>query len=109
MAAIKKPVERRRGRGKWMVLGVTALVGFLAVETGWAGFGWAMLRSRVYPNDAALLGWVPGDTGGVAIVDPHQLELSALGAEGSPSRSALSRTRDDVKQATGVDLAFDVD
>ena len=97
------------GRGKWMALGVTALAGFLAVETGWAGFGWAQLRSAVYPNDMALLGWVPGDTGTIVIVDPHQLDLKALGVEGSTSRTALERTRDDVKKATGIDLAFDVD
>jgi hypothetical protein len=107
MAAIRKPAGR--GRGKWMVLGVMALVAFLAVETGWAGFGWAALRSAVYPTDTALLGWVPGDTAGVAIVDPHQLKLEALGAEGNTSRAALERTRNDVKQATGIDLAFDVD
>jgi hypothetical protein len=107
MAASKRPA--RRGSGKWMVLGVAALAAFVAVETGWAGFGWAALRSAIYPNDAALLGWVPGDTAGVAIVDPHQLKLEALGAEGTTSRSALARTRDDVKQVTGIDLAFDVD
>lgn len=97
------------GRGKWMALGVVALAVVLAVETGWAGFGWAHLRAAVYPNDTALLGWVPGDTGTVVIVDPHQLELKALGGEGSTARTALERTRDDVKRATGIDLAFDVD
>jgi hypothetical protein len=97
------------GSGKWKALGVMAVLGFLAVETGWAGFAWAHLRARVYPADTALLGWVPADTGGVAILDPHQLELKALGGEGSTSRTALERTRDDVKRATGIDLAFDVD
>jgi hypothetical protein len=97
------------GRGKWMVLGVLGLAGFIAVETGWAGFGFAQLRSAVYPTDTGLLGWVPGDTGAVVIVDPHQLHLDALGAEGTVVRAAVERTRDDVKEATGVDLAFDVD
>lgn len=98
-----------KGRSRWVWLGATALAAFLAVETGWAGFGWAHLKAAVYPNDTALLGWVPGDTGAVVIVDPHQLELKALGAEGSTARTAVERTRDDVKRATGIDLAFDVD
>jgi hypothetical protein len=97
------------GRGKWMALGVLAVLVFLAVQTGWAGFGWAHLRAAVYPNDTSLLGWVPGDAGGVVIVDPHQLELKAFGGEGSTARTALERTRDDVKRASGIDLAFDVD
>jgi hypothetical protein len=108
MAAIKK-TPKPAGRAKWKVLGVTAVAAFLAVETGWAGFGWAALRSAVYPNDASLLGWVPGDTAAVVIVDTHQIDQKALGAEGSTARTALTRTRDDVKRATGVDLVFDVD
>jgi hypothetical protein len=92
-----------------MALGVVALTAFLAVETGWAGFGLAHLRAAVYPNDTGLLAWVPGDVGTVVIVDPHQLKLEALGGEGGVARTALTRTRDDVKKATGIDLAFDVD
>ena len=113
MAATTKKAKptgaKPAGRGKWMVEATLALAGFLAVETGWAGFGWAQLRSAVYPNDLALLGWVPGDTAAIVILDPHQLELKALGVEGSTTRSALERTRNDVKKATGIDLAFDVD
>jgi hypothetical protein len=97
------------GRGKWLALGVTAFAAFLAVETGWAGFGWAHLKAAVYPNDTGLLGWVPAATGAVVIVDPHQIHLETLGAEGDTARTALDRTRDDVRRATGVDLAFDVD
>ncbi len=108
MAATTKNAKPA-GRGKWMALGVTALAAFLAVETGWAGFGWAQLRSAVYPNDVGLLGWVPGDTGAIVILDPHQLKLEALGVEGSTTRTALERTRDDVKKASGINLAFDVD
>ncbi len=92
-----------------MALGVVALAGFLAVETGWAGFGWAQLKATVYPADTGLLGWVPESTGGVVIVDPHQLDVKALGAPGSPAREAIDRTRADVKEATGIDIAFDVD
>jgi hypothetical protein len=97
------------GGGKWKALVVLAVLVFLAVQTGWAGFGWAHLRAAVYPNDTALLGWVPGDAGGVVILDPHQLDLKALGGEGSTVRTALQRTRDDVKRAAGIDLVFDVD
>jgi hypothetical protein len=106
MAAAKKSGG---GWGKWKALGVLGVATFLAVETGWAGFGWAKLRSAVYPNDTALLGWVPGDTTVVAVVDPHQLGQGALGGEGSTARSAIDRTRNDVKRVTGIDLAFDVD
>jgi len=111
MAATTRTPKKTKpaGRGKWIVLGATALAGFLAVETGWAGFGWGQLRSAVYPNDMALLGWVPADTAGVVIIDPHQLDLEALGVQGSTTRTALVRTRDDVKKASGIDLAFDVD
>jgi len=92
-----------------VVLGVLALGAFVGIESGWAGFGWAQLKSAVFPRDEALLAWVPDDTSALAIVDPHQLKLEALGGEGSTARTALTRTRDDVKKATGVDLAFDVD
>ncbi len=101
--------KKAAGWGKWKALGVFAVAAFLGVETGWAGFGWAKLRSAVYPNDTALLGWVPGDTGAIAVIDPHQLNRDALGGEGSTTRTALERTRDDVKKVTGIDLAFDVD
>jgi hypothetical protein len=99
----------RSGRGKWIFLGAMAVAAVIAVESGWAGFGWAQLRASVFPRDEALLGWVPGDTSAVAILDPHQLDLKALGGEGSTARTALERTRDDVKKASGIDLAFDVD
>ncbi len=97
------------GRGKWWVLGTIGVAGFLAVETGWAGFGWAHLKSAVFPRDESLLAWVPARTDAVVIVDPHLLDAKALGAEGSTARTALERTRDDVKKATGIDLALDVD
>jgi hypothetical protein len=103
------PARARRGRGTWMAVGVLGLAGFLAVETGWAGFGLAHLKSMIYPTDAGLLEWVPGDTGSVVVFDPHQLVQESLGKEGGAVRSALQRTRDDVKRATGIDLAFDVD
>jgi hypothetical protein len=97
------------GRGKWWALGTIAVAGFLAVETGWAGFGWAHLKSAVFPRDESLLAWVPARTDAVVIVDPHLLDAKALGGEGTTARAALERTRDDVKKATGIDLALDVD
>jgi hypothetical protein len=97
------------GKGKWLALGVTAFAAFLAVETGWAGYGFAHLKAAVYPSDTGLLGWIPATTETVVIVDPHQVDLKALGAEGDTARTAISRIRDDVKRASGVDLAFDVD
>jgi hypothetical protein len=82
---------------------------FAAVETGWAGYGWADLKSRLYPGDDGLLAWVPADTEAVAIIDPHQIHAQALGAEKNAARQWLDRVRNDVKTASGVDLAFDVD
>ena len=111
MAATKvqAPGKRKSGGARWVVLGALALGTFIGVESGWAGFGWAQLKAGVFPRDEALLGWVPDGTSALVIVDPHQLKLDALGGEGSTARTALERTRDDVKKATGIDLAFDVD
>jgi hypothetical protein len=86
-----------------------ALAGVLAVKTGWAGFGWAHVKSMVYPRNDALLEWVPSDTQAVAIVDPHQIRLKSLGGEASIPRTWIERVRGDVKKAAGVDLVFDVD
>jgi hypothetical protein len=100
---------KRGSGGKWVVLGGLVLAALVAVETGWAGWGAAHLRAAVFPRDESLLGWVPGDTAALVVVDPHQLHLDALGPEGSTPRTALLRTRDDIKQATGIDLSVDVD
>jgi hypothetical protein len=100
---------KRGGGGKWAVIGALGLAGFLGVETGWVGYGWAQLRSVVFPRDEALLSWIPPETTAVVIVDPHQLKLQELGGEAGAPRSALTRLRDDVKNVTGIDLAFDVD
>src|SRR5262249_32945632 len=43
------------------------------------------------------------------IVDPHQLDPKALGGADSAARYHLSRTREEIKKATGIDLFFDVD
>jgi hypothetical protein len=100
---------RRAKKSGLVFLLLLSVAVFVAVETGWAGFGWAQLRSMVYPRNDALLEWVPADTQAVAIVDPHQIRLKALGGEQSVARTWLERVRADVKKAAGVDLVFDVD
>jgi hypothetical protein len=111
ISKVTKPAapRRRGGRAKWVALAALALGGLVAVEAGWAGFGWGQLRAAVFPRDEALLGWVPGDTGAILVLDPHLFDPKALGADGNAARAALEATRDDVKKATGVDLFFDVD
>jgi hypothetical protein len=105
-AKVPRPKKSRKGWIFFLMLGIAA---FLAVKTGWAGFGWAALKSRVYPGNDGLLEWIPGDTQAVAILDPHQLHPMALGADHSAAREWLDRVRTDVKNASGVDIAFDVD
>lgn len=100
--------SRKSGRSLVVLLGLGLAV-FLAVKTGWAGFGWAQLKSSVYPGSDGLLEWVPADATAVAIVDPHQIHAKALGGDHSAAREWLDRVRSDVKTASGVDLAFDVD
>jgi hypothetical protein len=107
--AERSGAKRRKSGRSWVILVGLGLAAFLAVKTGWAGFGWAHLKSIVYPGSDGLLEWVPADTQAVAIVDPHQIHPAALGSERSAARAWLDRVRGDVKNATGVDLAFDVD
>jgi hypothetical protein len=101
--------QRKSTRFGLVLLLFFAVAGVLAVKTGWAGFGWAQLKSAVYPRNDALLEWIPADTQAVAIVDPHQIRLKALGGETSVARTWIERVRADVKKAAGVDLVFDVD
>jgi hypothetical protein len=107
--AERSGAKARKSRKSWVVLVCLGLAVFLAVKTGWAGFGWAQLKSTVYPGSDGLLEWIPADTEAVAIVDPHQIHPKALGWERSAAREWLDRVRHDVKNAAGVDLAFDVD
>jgi len=100
---------KRGGGSKWVLLGGLVLAVLVAVEAGWAGFGWAQLRSAIFPRDESLLAWVPGDTAAVVIVDPHQIKLEALGAENGTVRATLQRARGELRKVTGVDLGFDVD
>jgi hypothetical protein len=97
------------GPAKWVVLGVLTLAVVIAAQAGLIGFGWAHLMAKTFPRDLSLLEYVPGDTGSLVIIDPHQLDAKALGGESSVARTYLSRTREEVKKATGIDLFFDVD
>src|ERR1019366_8596516 len=99
----------KKSRKSWVFLLGLGIAAFLAVKTGWAGFGWADLKSRLYPGNDGLLAWIPGDAQAVAIVDPHQIHPKALGSDKGAARVWLERVRSDVKNAAGVDLAFDVD
>jgi hypothetical protein len=100
---------KKGGNAKWAVMGGLFFAVVVAVQTGWAGFGWAQLKSAVFPGDVGLLAYIPEDAAGVLLVDPHQIEPKALGSESGAVRQWLTRTRDDMKKATGVDLLFDVD
>lgn len=100
---------KKGGSAKWAVLGGLFLVVVIAVQGGWAGLGWAMIKSSVLPGDEGLLAYVPEDAGGVLLVDPHQIEPKALGSDTGAVRQWLVRTREDMKKATGVDLFYDVD
>jgi hypothetical protein len=101
--------KKRRGKAKYIVLLGVAFVVFLAAQTGFLGFGLAHLRAATFPRDESLLEYVPGASGAVAIVDPHQVVSKELGAEAGTVRQYIDRTREDIKKATGIDIAFDVD
>jgi hypothetical protein len=101
--------QRKSKRSALVFVLFLVVAGVVAVKTGWAGFGLAQLKSAVYPRSDSLLEWIPADTQAVAIVDPHQIRLKALGNETGIARTWLERVRGDVKKAAGVDLVFDVD
>lgn len=101
--------SKRRGRAKIYVLLGLILAVAVSVQTGLFGFGLAHLRAATFPQDESLLEYVPATTAGVLIIDPHQVDLAALGAEGGAARAYLTRTREEIKKAAGIDLAFDVD
>jgi hypothetical protein len=100
---------RRQGGAKVLVLLGLALAVVAGVQTGYIGYGLAHLRAATFPRDERLLEYLPASDGGVLILDPHQIELKALGAEGGAARASLERTRADIKKATGIDLVVDVD
>ena len=100
---------KRGGRVKWITLAVLTLAVVIAAQAGYVGFGWAHLKSMAFPRDESLLEYFPKDTGSVAILDPHQIDPKALGGESGVARTYLSRVREEIKKATGVDLFFDVD
>ncbi|WP_437603593.1 hypothetical protein [Sorangium sp. So ce590] len=100
---------RKRGKARYIVLLGLVFAIVLAQQTGLLGFGLSHLRAATFPKDESLLEYVHGSVAGVVIVDPHQLDLNALGADGGSVRQHIERTRDDIKKATGIDLGFDVD
>jgi hypothetical protein len=109
MAAPGSSKSNSSGLGKWLVLLLLGLLSFGAVKMGWAGYGWAQLKSRILPRDEAILEWVPFETRAIAVIDPHLFDLRALGSAQGLVRTRVERMRNDIKKATGVDLAFDVD
>lgn len=100
---------KKGGRGKLIALVGIALVVFIGVQTGLAGYGWAHLKSALFPSDAGLLEYIPESEAALVVIDPHQIDQGSLGDEQSSARVALKRVRDDVKRVAGIDLAFDVD
>lgn len=96
-------------RTKWIVAGALALSLVVAQQAGWVGYGWAELMASTFPRDESLLGYVPNSVSSLAIIDPHQLDLKALGGDESAPRRELLRVREDVKRASGIDLATDAD
>lgn len=103
--------RKRGGARPYLLVGLAliVLIVLIGVQTGFAGYGLAHLRSATFPRDEALLEYLPATEGGVLILDPHQVELKALGAEGGAARTYVERTRADIKKATGIDIVFDVD
>jgi hypothetical protein len=97
------------GKIKLIVFLVVALAVFIAAQAGFIGYGFAELKSTLFPRDEGLLAYVPGTSAGVVIIDPHQLELASLGDEQSSARAALEQKRKEIKTATDIDIAFDVD
>ncbi len=102
------PPKRRGGAKLYVLLGLVLII-VIGVQTGFAGYGLAHIKAAMFPKDEGLLEYVPASAGGVLVVDPHQVELEALGAEGGAARTYVERTRADIKKATGIDLVFDVD
>jgi hypothetical protein len=98
----------RRSAAPWIFLVALLLAGVVGLKSGWMGYGWAHVRSSLFPRDESLLEWVPADAMAVVIFDPHQMPFKSLPTS-NVVRADFDRTRNDVKKLTGVDLAFDVD
>jgi hypothetical protein len=101
--------KKKGGRAKWIALLIVVLAVFIGIQTGLAGYGWAHLKSAVYPSDTGLLDYIPADEAAVVIIDPHQIDEASLGEEQGTARVALKRVRDDINKAAGIDVAFDID
>jgi hypothetical protein len=102
-------ISKKSGKALWIVLAAFVIAIAIAAQMGFIGYGWAHLGAAIWPRDHGLLRHVPGDTTAVVIVDPHQLDLGALGPDPSTPRTFLLRVREDVRKATGIDLGFDTD
>lgn len=113
MAEAAKPTARSSLRRRTKILAGAAAVVLLSVviaaKAGLLGYGWAALGASLFPSDHALLAYVPGDVGGVAILDPHQIDERSLAGGQGTLRSGLAGRVEAVKKVTGIDLAFDVD
>jgi hypothetical protein len=105
--ASSSPTKPRRW--KWILLALLLLVLAVGWASGLLGLGLAVLRSAVFPSDKALVAYIPVDSAGVLVFDPHQLQLKTFGAEGGKLRQLIDGRRVDVERATGIDLALDVD
>jgi hypothetical protein len=108
MADPKKPA-RRFLKAKLIAAAIVLLSGLIAYQGGYAGWALGHVMAKTFPRDLTLLAWLPATTTSVVIIDPHQIEPSALGSETSTVRAAIERARTDVKKLTGIDLAWDVD
>src|SRR5438874_550600 len=99
--------KRRFLKAQLIAGAAVLLVGLVAYETGWLGWGWADLMARAFPKDEALLGYLPADTTSLAIVDPHLLKIGALGPATGAVPSAIERVRGDMKKTLDVNLGSD--
>ena len=108
-AASTTPTKRRWARAKVIVPVTAVLLLVIAHQTGLLGVGWARLMSSIFPGDESLLAYLPNDISGFAVVDPHRVELKALGPEQGPVRAALEARIRDVKKVADIDLTSDVD
>jgi hypothetical protein len=108
-AVATTPSKKRWVRVKWIAPLTAAVLLVIAHQTGLLGFGWARLMSSMFPGDESLLAYVPNDVSSFAVIDPHRIDLKALGSEQGAARSALESRVRDVKKVTDIDLASDVD
>ncbi|AKT39981.1 hypothetical protein [Chondromyces crocatus] len=108
-AATKTAKKKGKTRTKLILLGGFLLALVVVVQTGLVGYGIAHLRAATFPGPVGLLDHFPATTTGVVLIDTHRLDPAALGHEEGAARTYLTRTRDEIKKITGIDLWFDID